>query len=146
MAGKGLGDDVLGIDAYDGVGGGYGCADGVVGGEGGETAVDDGVADVGAYGVVYEEELVAVSADAEGGEGAVVSLATAGEYVGDFGVGGGDVAHVVDVVGAGDDDDLVDVGVAVEGAYGVLDDGHAVHVEKLFGLVGSEAASAAACQ
>ena len=109
MAGKGLGDDVLGIDAYDGVGGGYGCADGVVGGEGGEAAVDDGVADVGAHGVVYEEELVAVGADAEGSEGAVVSFATAGEYVGDFGVGGGDVAHVVDVVGAGDDDDLVDV-------------------------------------
>ena len=59
---------------------------------------------------------------------------------------GGDVAHVVDVVGAGDDDDLVDVGVAVEGEYGVLDDGLAVHVEKLFGLVGSEAASATAGQ
>lgn len=104
------------------------------------------MADVGAHGIVYEQVFVGVGAYLEGGEGAVVAFATAGQYVGDLGVGGGDVAHVADVVCACDDDDAVYVGVGVKSNDGVFEYGLAVHLEKLLGLVCSEAGAAAAGQ
>lgn len=129
-----LRDGVVVVELDDRVRGRDGDVDGLVGHQRLEAVGDHVLAEQRAHGVV--EEYVAVLALREGGQGELGRLVAgvgALEDLGDLRVAAvaGHRVHGVEVAGGHQDDDLVDLRVAVEHAEGVLHDRHACDLDEL---------------
>ena len=143
---QGLHNTFVLIHADNGVRTGYRHSHGIVSGKGLHTPGNDCLAHQGANGIVDKKQVLAIRADLQSRQGAVVALLATRADVLHLGIGRGHLTYLFYKILTGDDYNLVHQRRAVECPDAVFKHRTPVHFQKLLGAVSTETASASSGQ